>query len=95
MADLSHARAAKSRLRTALAAHEGIRGIGLAVADDGYLLQVNVVSGRPEDVADVPAAVDGVPVRVRVVGPVQPLSPVAPALTAAAARPDGRVGPRL
>ncbi len=69
MADLQQARAAKSRLRSELTGHDGVRGVGLAAAEDGYCLQVNVA--RPADGADLPGDVDGVRVRVRVVGPVR------------------------
>ena len=71
MADLDHARAAKSRLRTVLADHEGIEGVGLAPDGDGYCVQVNVV--RTVATADIPAEVDGVSVHVHVVGPVRAL----------------------
>lgn len=67
MADLEEARAAKARLRTSLADHAGIRGIGLTKMPGGYCLLVNVA--RAED-DDIPGAFDGVPVRVRVVGAV-------------------------
>ena len=69
MADLAHARAAKSRLSTALATHDGICGVGLSVAGDGYALRVNVRSAQE---ADVPQSIDGVPVEVRVVVPIRP-----------------------
>lgn len=68
MADLQHARAAKSRLRTALRGREGIRGIGLAHIKDGYCLQVNVT--ELSDGTALPPSVDGVQVLVRVVGPI-------------------------
>lgn len=68
MADLDQARAAKARLRSALAGHAGIQGVGLARTEDGYCLQVNLT--RTED-DDLPGTVDGVPVRVRVVGAVR------------------------
>ncbi|WP_273652701.1 hypothetical protein [Cellulomonas fimi] len=66
MADLEQARAAKERLRADLAGRPDVRGIGITPDGDGYLLQVNVSSrGRS---AEVPRAVDGVAVKVRVVG---------------------------
>ncbi len=65
MADLEQARAAKERLRMSLQGRPDVRGIGIARTDDGYLLQVNV-SQAPA--SDLPGAVDGVDVHVRVVG---------------------------
>ncbi|WP_235523360.1 hypothetical protein [Cellulomonas sp. Root485] len=44
-----------------------VRGIGIARAADGYQLQVNVA----RDHTDLPGAVDGVDVRVRVVGAIR------------------------
>ncbi|MBO1751019.1 hypothetical protein J4G33_04305 [Actinotalea sp. BY-33] len=71
MADLDHARAAKARLREALADHDGIEGVGLAPDGDGYCVQVNVT--RTVIATDIPADVDGVSVHVHVVGPVRAL----------------------
>ena len=67
MADLEQARAAKERLRTTLQGRSDVRGIGIARAADGYQLQVNVA----RDHTDLPGAVDGVDVRVRVVGAIR------------------------
>ena len=66
MADLQQARTAKESLRRTLAGRADVRGIGIAPASDGYGLQVNVHS----EGAGVPRRVDGVDVRVRVVGAV-------------------------
>ena len=68
MADLQQARDAKARLRTSLARHPGISGVGLSLVRDGYCLQVNLEHATDDD---IPRSVDGVPVRVRVVGPVR------------------------
>jgi len=68
MADLEQARAAKERLRMTLKGRSDVRGIGISRADDGYQLQVNV-SRSPGP--DLPGAVDGVDVRVRVVGAIR------------------------
>jgi hypothetical protein len=65
MADLEQARAAKERLRMTLKGRPDVRGIGIARAADGYQLQVNM-SRDPG--SELPGAVDGVDVRVRVVG---------------------------
>ncbi|WP_456844789.1 hypothetical protein [Cellulomonas sp. P5_C6] len=68
MADLEQARAAKEHLRATLKDRSDVRGIGIARSGDGYQLQVNV-SG--DVTVDVPGAVDGVHVHVRVVGAVR------------------------
>lgn len=68
MVDIDRARSAKQHLRRDLDGRSGVRGIGLARGEDGYRLQVSVASAA--DAAAVPAAVDGVAVRVRVVGAV-------------------------
>ncbi|MGY4644049.1 hypothetical protein [Cellulomonas sp. URHB0016] len=65
MADLAQARAAKEQLRAALDGRSDVRGIGITASNDGYRLQVNLESGS---VDGVPHHVDGVDVRVRVVG---------------------------
>ncbi|GEK20930.1 hypothetical protein [Cellulomonas xylanilytica] len=59
------ARRAQRRLRAQLAGRSGICGVGLARKGDGYALRVNVVDAD----VDVPAEVDGLPVDVRVTGP--------------------------
>ena len=68
MVDIDRARSAKQHLRRDLDGRSGVRGIGLARGEGGYRLQVSVASAA--DAAAVPAAVDGVAVRVRVVGAV-------------------------
>ena len=69
MADLSRARAAKTRLRSDLAGRDGVCGVGLARSSDGYHVQVDL--RRESDREDVPGQVDGVPVDVRVSGRIQ------------------------
>lgn len=75
MATLEQARAAKRALRERLLGVGGVTGLGVAPADDArhagdagedqsWCVQVGVVSADVE----VPADVDGVPVRVRVTG---------------------------
>lgn len=68
MADLEQARAAKERLRMTLKGRSDVRGIGIARAADGYQLQVNL---SRDSGSDLPGAVDGVDVRVRVVGSIR------------------------
>lgn len=73
MVTRDEARTAKSTLREKLHQVDGVCGVGLAQRGDSHdwVLEVNVrdVSARK----DVPPAVDGVPVRVHVVGAVQAL----------------------
>lgn len=73
MVTRDEARSAKSALRETLQQVDGVCGVGLTQRGDGrdWVLQVNVqsVSARK----DVPPDVDGVPVRVHVVGAVEAL----------------------
>lgn len=71
MAELDRARTAKRQLRAQLAGRGGISGVGITRVGDSFGLLVNVV--HPADGAGLPAAVDGVAVRVKVTGPVSPL----------------------
>jgi hypothetical protein len=69
MADLTEARAAKARLRSELAGRDGVRGVGITRAANGYQVRVNLQ--QESDRAQVPPQVDGVPVDVRVSGRIQ------------------------
>ncbi|GAB2462856.1 hypothetical protein [Xylanimonas ulmi] len=73
MATIDAARAAKQTLRDAVARLDGVTGVGLAQrgGPSDWVLQVNVETVRARK--DVPPAVDGVPVVVRVVGAVRAL----------------------
>lgn len=71
MTDRAAARAAKELLRAELAPLGGIGGIGIGRREGSYVLTVNVTVD--ELVRRVPASVEGVPVEVRVSGPVRPL----------------------
>jgi hypothetical protein len=73
MATIDDARAAKTALRDAVAKVDGVTGVGLAQrgGPSDWVLQVNVESVQARK--DVPPAVDGVPVLVRVVGAVRAL----------------------
>lgn len=68
MNDLARVRAAKEHLRDQLAGCDGVVGLGIAEAESGYCLKVNVV--RDEVVEQVPDSVDGVEVRTFVIGPI-------------------------
>lgn len=66
---LDQARAAKDRARAALR-HLPVVGVGVTRIGDGYGLKVNLTTAPPAD-ATVPAAIDGVPLRLEVVGTIQ------------------------
>lgn len=69
MSDRDAARAAKDHLRAELAPLGGVNGIGIGRRGAGYVLTVNVT--EPTTSERVPGSFDGVPVEVRVVGPVR------------------------
>jgi hypothetical protein len=65
-ATLTEARAAKEKLLRQVAERPEVNGVGIARGDGGYAIKVNLseeLSGRK-----LPTQVDGVPVRVEVVG---------------------------
>jgi diaminopimelate decarboxylase len=72
MADgsLESARAAKKRAFDLFSKLGDVVGIGLTKIDDGYGLKINF-SSPPNDPAAVPDDVDGVPVKVEVVGAIR------------------------
>lgn len=61
---LDEARAAKSKALTLLRNAPSVVGVGIARLNGGYCVKVNVSQSR----RDMPADIDGVPVRVEVVG---------------------------
>lgn len=63
---LEEARAAKSKVREMIADQPVVSGVGLVRVGPGWMIKVNVVREASE--FDVPQEVDGVPVRVEVVG---------------------------
>lgn len=67
--DLKRAQAAQDQLAGALGEHPEVNGIGIARADGGYVLKVNVRTSSAAD--EVPDEVDGVTVRVQTVGRVR------------------------
>ena len=71
MTDRAAARAAKSALRSRLAADPGVVGIGLARGDSGYVVKVDL--SDPAVAGRVPVDVDGVRVVTEVIGAVRPL----------------------
>lgn len=61
------ARAAKTRARELFAGAGALAGVGITRVAGGYAVKVNLSEPLPEGM-DVPATVDGVPLRVEVVG---------------------------
>ncbi|WP_163541951.1 hypothetical protein [Occultella kanbiaonis] len=69
MSDLAEARAAKERLAAEAGERDGVVGVGLERVPAGYVVRVNV---RDEQAAEqIPATVDGVAVRVVIVGDIR------------------------
>ncbi|MGH6960493.1 MAG: hypothetical protein ACREE7_08430, partial [Dongiaceae bacterium] len=81
------ARAAKSKALTLLQHAAAVVGVGIARQDGGYCVKVNV-SRAPSAAEAVPASIDGVPVRVEVVGVLRkrPANGAAPRLSKRAGR---------
>jgi hypothetical protein len=67
---LEAARVAKSRVPALFGAKALVVGIGITRIDGGYGLKVNLAAPPAPD-AELPEAVDGVPVRIEVVGAVR------------------------
>ena len=65
-ATLDQAELAKQELRKQLAGVPGIRGIGIAVLENGYGVKVNLLDRAARHL--IPDDVDGVPVIVDIVG---------------------------
>jgi hypothetical protein len=68
---LDEARAAKERARSLFAGKASVAGIGLTRVGDGYGVKVNLEAPPAPD-ADRPDSIDGVPVRIEVVGTIRP-----------------------
>ncbi len=66
---IEQARAAKASAKTELASVPGMVGIGLTKVGDDYALKVNLRSALPARV-HLPERINGVAVRVEVVGPI-------------------------
>jgi hypothetical protein len=69
MATLDEARNARRKAARRLARVPQVNGIGVARAGDGYVLKVNLVEAVAAGI--IPDAVDGVPLRAEVVGPIR------------------------
>jgi hypothetical protein len=68
---LDEARAAKERAKALLAGNSSVVGIGLTRIGDGYGVKVNLESPPAAD-THLPDAIDGVPVRIEVIGTIRP-----------------------
>jgi hypothetical protein len=66
---IDRARAAKEKAKAAFAPMATVVGIGIARFEDGYCLKVNLRQAPAEDVI-LPDTIDGVPVRLEIVGPI-------------------------
>ena len=73
---IDQARFAKDKVKRILARHselqQALSGLGIGSADGGYFVKVNLASVVPDQSA-LPDFLDGVPVKVEVVGKVQAL----------------------
>jgi hypothetical protein len=65
---LSEARAAKARAFEVFAPKAKVVGVGITRVEQGYGVKINLESPSEHE---LPAEVDGVPIRVEVVGPVR------------------------
>jgi hypothetical protein len=70
-AGLDEARAAKERAKSLFVGKASVVGIGLTRVGDGYGVKVNLDCPPAPD-ADLPETIDGVPVRIDVIGPIRP-----------------------
>ena len=64
---LEQARAAKKRAASVFKPFASVAGVGLTRIKDGYGLKINL-QGEPKSSKTLPDEIDGVPVRVEVVG---------------------------
>ena len=69
-ADLDRARAAKERAKALFAGKAPVVGIGIVRIDGGYGVKVNL-GAPPAPGVELPEVIDGVPVRVEVVGTIR------------------------
>lgn len=64
------ARAEKARAAEVFGQIATVVGVGITRMDDGYGLKVNL-SEKPDPGVNVPEDINGVPVRVEVIGPIR------------------------
>ena len=67
---LEEARAAKPRALDAFRRKASVVGVGITRIDGGYGVKVNL-QAAPDPEVELPDTIDGVPVRVEVVGTIQ------------------------
>jgi hypothetical protein len=67
---LDEARAAKERAKAIFAEKASVVGIGITRIGDGYVVKVNLGAPPAAD-AGLPDIIDGVPIRIEVVGPIR------------------------
>jgi hypothetical protein len=67
---LDEARAAKQRAKAIFADEPSVVGIGITRVGDGYGVKVNL-DASPSPDAKLPETIDGVPIRIEVVGPIR------------------------
>jgi hypothetical protein len=67
---LDEARAAKERAKAIFATKPSVVGIGITRVGDRYGVKVNLDSPPAPD-ANLPETIDGVPIRIEVVGPIR------------------------
>ena len=65
-ATLTQARAAKAKVAELMKGSDAVNGVGIARQGAGYAVKLNLI--RPTKTDALPSAVDGVPVKVEVVG---------------------------
>ena len=70
--DLDRARAVKEQARLIFSQRATVAGVGITRIGDRYGMKVNL-SAPPSPDADLPATIDGVPIRVEVVGTIHTL----------------------
>jgi hypothetical protein len=89
MPTLDEARAAKNKAASLLQHASDVVGIGIARQGGGYCVKVNL-SHAPAAADSMPTSIDGVPVRVEVVGILRKRGPTGDAVS----RPSKRSGRR-
>ena len=70
---LEKARQTKQRVTDLFGRYGKVVGTGIITVDDGYGIKINLLDEPPHGIV-LPDRVEGVPVKVEVVGPVKPLA---------------------
>ena len=82
-ATLSQARAAKAKVAELMKGSDAVNGVGIARQGAGYAVKLNLA--RPAGTHALPSSVDGVPVKVEIVGAITKRSTKQPPKKAVAA----------